>query len=285
MANRPTVAQLSRELTELRNQLPSINHNITELQRKSRGISTANKRATRLEGSVKELERRMGSLADRIALWGEGASESKIDAFQAELKRLNGRLDTHNAELSKHIDELEGRVDVVTDRVDKHDELFDELEGHVHIVGEATASAHTRIDVLTRQVVGIPGWAYLVGAIFGIVAGLIWAARDWTFSVEGSDHVFTNSAADSWWAAVLCGLAVFLIVTVIAGGIHMLIQKSKDTTTSSSASSSADARVRTSPAPTADTPSDDPSGSEDTRVQPAAAAPSSASAAAVASNN
>lgn len=162
---------------EQQEQIEKIRYQITELKRKSRGTSNANKRSAKLERQITELTSRLDAIEAR------GGS----DVSDAVVKEL-ARIDAKTMNLHLEVDNLGSRVHALeSSPVHK----IDFFKSKIDVAHKAS------IDVVTP-------WAeaLIVGVFAAILTAIalnFWIAQSW-------------NATKDFWASVIVGAAAFFIM-------------------------------------------------------------------------
>lgn len=274
-SRRPSVAQMRNDIAALQAWLASNQPVLAAVARRTNGNHTAinglRRRLDVIDVQIERLEQRLGA----VQASGD-PNDPRLGAINGELERLVGRTEGFYTDLDTQLRDLRSRVDDHDTQLSDHDGRITELDGRMNVVGESTANAHMRIDVLSRHIFGIPGWVYPVGGVAGFVAALMWAAHDWTqtATVNNVAVVIKNVNADTWWAAWLCGISVaFVVIAILAAFARQRIDVRSST--AASAAIRANSRPATPvPAPAGNTPPAGPAqGPNGTQVWPAPAPP------------
>ncbi|HMS31533.1 MAG TPA: hypothetical protein PJ984_04010 [Candidatus Saccharibacteria bacterium] len=205
--------KIDERFEDLDRKVAALGHYSSELRRKAAGITRANRAAAMGERNLAQLSEDVAGLRARFDNLGPVAGPAQSEAILAELKRLDTRLDALWSDLNAELEKLRGRVDEHDKRLDDHELKFashgERIEGVEVIVGShATAIASLRNTARGQHNVHPIAW--VLGIIAGILAGWAWAVHDWsqTTTLNGVKTVVENTAADNWWAAVICGLCV-----------------------------------------------------------------------------
>lgn len=142
------------------------------------------KRLSRLEEVRSAEEKRLSGVRDVVA-----THETKLTGVRQHLGRLTAMVMRDR----QCIDDTNARVDV-------HASHIRELRERV-----------TRVEESQRT----PVYVWVISAIVGVIAAIVWANIDFTTVVDVNDTTrfrFVYEYADAWWCAVLIGLAAFAIV-------------------------------------------------------------------------
>lgn len=212
--------------------LEALGFHVAELRRKSQGTTKANTRAAKLEQDLAKLIEVVSGITSRIDNLGENAGIPQIEAFTAEIGRLDRKVDGLWVDLNAELEKLRGRVDEHDKRLDNHDTKFASHGERIEAV-EVTVNAHTRAIASIRSRGGGSGGihptAYLIGVITGIIAGIIWSAKDWSqkATVGGMETIVPNDGANSIWAAIACGIGVGLLALFI---MSLFLRRNDDET-------------------------------------------------------
>lgn len=183
---------------------------LEDLVRQAQGSASANQRVAALARQLETMAQELQFLRERVSTLGTNAGTSQVRAFAEEVARLNDRVDSLWSD-------LEGELARHRDRLDGHDAVLashsQRLEG-VEVLANANATIIARMASTVR---GIRPLAWVLGALTGVVATLIWASHNWTSQLATSTGRLTvsNTAANSVWAAILFGLGVGLVVLCI----------------------------------------------------------------------
>lgn len=217
---------IQREAREVRETIGNHAERLDDLERKSRGTTSAHQRIVTGQRQLDRHEEAINSILERLESLGNHAGDAQLSALQAELARVNERTDALWSDINGVLTPLVGDVH--------------ELQGRVEIIGVSAASAHARLDADNE----IPWWQLLVGAIVGMWAGIWWNAHDWTEETlvrrgaTTTKTVVENVAASSGWAAlgfgVFTGLTVFGLLWAFTG-----LGRSNRSTASASAGAAA----------------------------------------------
>lgn len=223
------IEQLEESQEDLDRKVKELRFFVEELERKSDGITLGNQRAAQLEEQVQALQARIDALSEHIGI-------PQFEAIMAEIQRIDERSDALWADLDKRQCQTDERVDKIDLRLANHNE-------RIEANASAIAFVRSRIDSF-----GVPIWAYVVGAIAGVVAGVVWANHDWTETVQAGQQAISvvNSNAATWWAAVICGIAVAMVVTSILAAFTNATGNN-DTQTEAGAAAAGSASVETTP--------------------------------------
>lgn len=230
-----------------------------ELVRKSRGITSAHKRAADLEQTTDQLRDWLRELSTQLLLVERTAAkvpelERTVKEMRAELtEMIRGNAGNPGSivpadigKLEERIGSLAGDLAVLTDRVNNQDLKLanhgERIEA-VEVCSNANASA---IATLRQRVNGGLNPVVLVIALVAAVgAGVFMALYDWTKEIDNTDGTTTtlgNPALDSWFGIGLGALAAFMLVLAIAA-LASAFGRDEDVESTSAASASAQSRV------------------------------------------
>lgn len=200
-------------------------HLINELCRKSQGITSAHKRVARVEAELEALTLRAETASDPLI----------VESVANKLVSLETRLETLFGDLSKDMIDLKVIVDGHTDDIADLRTDVDGLTGttvvHTTRIGmleEGQTSLSSRVTTVEGGT-KFPIGRLVISLFIGLFAGLIWHGHTFGQSVklaDGSTFFIAFSAANSVWAALLFGIAMF----ALSFGILLIVRRTPNST-------------------------------------------------------
>lgn len=214
------IAELEQGFSETRDQLDELRQLLED----------AGDNHGTLVNDVNMIGTRLERLEAVVRGFGAHAGAAQLQGWANQLEELSMQTNASHGEIMSRIAELESRVDTHDTMFDNVRDLLAQAAGQIGTVGESTARAHDRLDVVERRVDliadrEIPWWTYVAAAVAGFVAFLIWLAIDFSSSTAvGEQMVEVNSKADSVFVSLIVGLGI--AISVFCGLImYVLLSK------------------------------------------------------------
>lgn len=224
------VPLIKRQLTEARENVEKLRQ---DKHVTGQVISDAIGRITKNESELTRLSERL----DKVT--GDDSTDPAIQrANQQEFERLNGRLEELFGRASQDVLDLRADVDSLISRADETDVRVGMLEEGQQSTNQRVDHFDRRVSVLERISNHVPLWPLAVGALIGIVVGILWGTYfNYTQQMQLADGTvvpLTYEAArtvGAWFVGILVGLAVAGILTIVASRRKEKKQEHVETTT------------------------------------------------------
>ena len=198
---------------------------INELWRKSQGITSAHKRIARVEAELKALTLRAETASDPLIV---ESVANKLESLETRLETLFGDLSQDMIDLKVIVD---GHTDEIADLRTDVDGLIDTTGVHTTRIGmleEGQTSLSSRVTTVEGGT-KFPIVRFVISLFIGLFAGLIWHGHTFGQSVklaDGTTFFIAFSAANSVWAALLFGIAMF----ALSFGMLSIVRRTSNST-------------------------------------------------------
>ena len=265
------VGSLEQSMDATKATLQKLTHEVTELNRKSRGTTHANARAAKLERDVSRLNDQIQQLESRKEILGEHMTPAQSEAILGDLSRLDGQAKAFHADIQGQLDALKGDVADHEERISAIEtgDIFSQLErdneerdNRLSIVATSTAQAHERIDDHEVRITRFEQIA--TNSVAPLVLGVVAAIITFVF-------VNPNSTRNIWWeigvsaavGAIVAGIVSFFgnRVTARAQSITSRARRSESSSAHTQTTSMSEAD-RTTSTNRSSAPANDPDRTE-----------------------